>query len=132
MTDFYRGSLGNGTFTVPDEITDREVQYFISQGIISAAEYTEGAATQAQIYRILNFATGANLYSNSGSAMSRASVASLICDLTGRDKAPNTNGLAIGFYSDKGGYANLIDEVSNSHDYTMDSRGKETWVTILN
>ena len=131
MTDYYRSTLGNGTFTVPDNVTDRECQYFISHGIISAAEYSEGAATQAQIYRILNFAIGANLYSNSASAMSRASVATLICDLTGRDKAPNTNGLPLLYFMDKGSYSNLIDEVSNSHDYTMDSRGKETWISIL-
>ena len=132
MTDYYRSSLGNGTFTVPDSVTDRECQYFISQGVISAAEYTDGAATQSQIYRILNFAIGANLYSNSTSNMTRASVASLICDLTGRNKNPNTNGLPIAFYSDKGSFANLIDEVSNSHDYTIDSRGVETWISILN
>ena len=131
MTDYYRNSLGNGTFTVPDTVTDRECRYFISHGIISAAEYTEGAATQAQIYRILNYAIGANLYSNSTASMSRASVASLVCDLTGRDKSPNTNGLTVAYFMDKGSYSNLIDEVSNSHDYTMDSRGKETWFSIL-
>ena len=132
MTDFYRGSLGNGTFTVPDDITDRESQFFISHGVITAAEYTEGAATLSQIYRILNFAIGANLHSTSAAPMSRASVAALICDLTGRDKNPNTNGLPVAYFSDKGSYANLIDEVSNSHDYTMDSRGNETWTAILN
>ena len=133
MTDYYRSSLGNGTFTVPDDITDREVQFFVSQGIISAADCTYGSeATQSQIYSILNFAIGANLYSSSSTTMTRASVASLICDLTVRDKSPNTNGLPVAFYSDKGSFANLIDEVSNSHDYTMDSRGKETWISILN
>ena len=131
MTDYYRRSLGNGTFTVPDDVTDREAQYFISHGIISAAEYSDGAATQAQIYRILNYAIGANLYSTSGAAMSRASVASLICDLTGRDKNPDTNGLPIAYYIDKGSYGNLIDEVSNGHDYTVDSRGNEKWISIL-
>ena len=48
------------------------------------------------------------------------------------DKNPNTNGLPVAYFSDKGSYANLIDEVSNSHDYTMDSRGNETWTAILN
>jgi uncharacterized repeat protein (TIGR01451 family) len=132
MTDFYRSSLGNGTVTVPDRITLREVQYFISHGVISASEYSAGAdATQSQIYRVLNFALGANLSSNVSAGMSRASVASLICDLTGRDKSPNTNGLPVAYFSDKGSYAGLIDEVSNSHDYTMDSTGKETWISII-
>lgn len=45
----------NGTITVPAGITDREVQYFISHGIISAAEYNADVdATESMIYRILN------------------------------------------------------------------------------
>jgi hypothetical protein len=132
MTDYYRSSLGNGTITVPDGITSREIQYFISHGVISAAEYTAAAdATQSQIYRVLNFALGASLTSNVTTGMSRASVASLICDLTGRDKSPNTNSLPVAYFSDKGGYAGLIDEVSNSHDYTMDSNGNETWISVI-
>ena len=132
MTDYYRSTLGNGSVTVPDSVKDREAQFFISHGIISAAEYeTNTAATQSQIYRILNYAVGAGLSSNGTSTMSRASVASLICDLTGRDKTPNTNGLAVAYFPDKGSYAGLIDEVSNSHDYTLDSSGNETWISIL-
>jgi uncharacterized repeat protein (TIGR01451 family) len=132
MTDFYRSSLGNGTITVPDGVTSREVQYLISHGVISANEYLAGGdATQSQIYRVLNFALGANLTSNVTNGMTRAAVASLICDLTGRDKTPNTNGLPVAYFSDKGGYAGLIDEVSNSHDYTVDSQGNETWLSII-
>jgi hypothetical protein len=63
--------------------------------------------------------------------MSRADVASLVCDLTGRDKTPNTNSLPLAYFTDKGAYAGLINEVSNSHDYTIDSRGKENWISIL-
>ena len=133
MTDYYRSSLGNGTVTVPNDITDREVQFMLFHGIISAAEYEAGeAATQSQIYRILNYAVGAGLSSNGTSAMSRASVASLICGLTGRDKTPNTNGLPVAYFPDKGPYVGLIDEVSNSHDYTLDSSGNETWISIIN
>jgi uncharacterized repeat protein (TIGR01451 family) len=133
MTDYYRSSIGNGIFTVPDDVSIREAQYFISHGIISAAEFTPGEkATQAQIYRVLNFAIGANLSSGSAANMSRVSVASLICDLTNRDKKPNTNGLPLAYFSDKGPYAALIDEVSNSHDFTVDSIGKENWISILN
>lgn len=133
MTDYYRNSRGNGTITVPNNITGREAQFFISNGIISASEYEWNAiATQSQIYRILNFAIGAKLSSNSASPMSRTSVASLICDLTGRDKNPNTNGLPVAYFSDKGLNAGLIDEVINSHDYTLNDNGKETWISILN
>ncbi|MCD7947392.1 MAG: DUF11 domain-containing protein [Oscillospiraceae bacterium] len=133
MTDYYRSTLGNGTITVPDGITDREVQFFISHGIISASEYSNGTdATQSQIYRILNYAIGAGLSSNSSAGMSRTSVATLICELTGRDTNPNTNGLYVAYFPDKGSYVGLIDEVSNSHDYTLDSSGNETWISILN
>lgn len=132
MTDYYRDTTGNGTITVPNGVTDREAQYFISHGIISAAEYTAGAdATQSQIYRILNAALKTNLQSTSTTGMSRASVAKLICELTKRDDTPNTNGLTVAYFSDKGSYIALIDEVSNSHDYTLDSNGNETWTAIL-
>ena len=132
MTDYYRRSIGNGTISVPDDISIREAQYFISHGIISAAEFQPGEkATQSQIYRVLNFAIRANLPSGSAATMSRASVASLVCDLTSRDKTPNTNGLPVAFFSDKGQYAALIDEVSNSHDYTVDSLENEIWISIL-
>jgi hypothetical protein len=63
--------------------------------------------------------------------MSRVNAANLICDLTGRDKNPNTNGLPLAYFTDKGYYAGLIDEVSNSHEYTLDSRGNETWISII-
>jgi uncharacterized repeat protein (TIGR01451 family) len=133
MTDYYRSSLGNGTLPVPDGITHREVQFFISHGIITASEYESSPdATQSQIYRILNYAVGGGLSSTSNANMSRASVANLICDLTGRDKTPDTNGLAVAYFPDKGSYANLINETGNSHDYTMDSDGNETWIAILN
>ena len=133
MTDYYRSSLGNGTITIPDGIRYREVQFFISHGVISASEYAAGKeATQSQIYRILNYAINAGLSSNSNSNMTRASVATLICDITNRDKTPNTNGLSLAYFSDKGSDAAIIDEVSNSHDYTLDSNGNETWISILN
>ena len=132
MTDYYRNSQGNGTITVPAGITDREAQYFISHGIISAAEYNAGAdATESMIYRILNETVGSNLSSNSNARMKRASVAKLICEKTDRDMTPNTIGLTLSFFSDKGAYTALIDEVSNSHDYTLDSAGNETWQSIL-
>ena len=132
MTDDYRNTVGNGTITVPSGVTQREVQYFISHGIISAAEYTSGAdATESQIYRILDFTIGAGLSSNSTDSMKRKDLAELICSLTKRDTTPNTNGLPLAYFTDKGAYASLIDEVSNSHDYSLDSSGNETWQSIL-
>lgn len=132
MTDDYRKAAGNGTITVPSGVTSREAQYFISHGVISANEYTSGAvATQSQVYRILNATTGANLSSNSTAGVKRIDVANLVCDFTKRDKTPNTNGLPLAFFSDKGTHAGLIDEVSNSHEYTKDSSGNETWTKIL-
>lgn len=135
MTDYYRSTLGNGAITPPDNIKDREVQFFVSHGIVSAGEFVDGGntiATQAQIYRLLNYALGTSLLSSSSAPMSRASIAALVCDLTGRDTSPNTNGLTVAYFPDKGTYAALIDEVSNSHDYTLDSYGNETWISILN
>ena len=132
MTDYYRDAKGNGTITVPAGVTDREAQYFISHGIITAAEYNASAdATESMIYRILNAATRSNLSSNSNNGMKRASVAKLICEVTERDMTPNTNGLTVSYFSDKGAQAALIDEVSNSHDYTLDSAGNEAWQSIL-
>lgn len=132
MTDYYRESRGNGTITVPNGITDREVQYFISHGIISPTEYSGGAdATESMIYRILNASIGSKLSSNSTTGMKRVNVAKLICELTNRDMTPNTNGLTLAYFSDKGTHTALIDEVSNSHDYTIDSAGNETWQSIL-
>jgi len=132
MTDHYRNSLGNGTITVPEHVVGRELQFFVSHGIISASEVVPAVdATQSQIHRVLNFAIGSTLSSGSTSRMSRVSVATLICNLTNRDTSPNTNGLPVAYFPDKGAYAGLIDELSNSHDYTMDSSGNETWISIL-
>ena len=132
MTDDYRKSVGNGTHTVPGNVTSREAQYFISNGIISAAEYSSGAdATQSQVYRILNATVGANLNSNSTTGVKRADVARLICNFSKRDDSPDTNGLPLANFTDKGAFALLIDEVSNGHDYTKDSAGNETWVSLI-
>lgn len=132
MTDNFKNELGNGTHTVPDSVTNRGARFFLSHGVITASEYTAGApATQSQIYRILSFATKANLTSNSSNPMKRIDVASLICDLTKRDKSSNSNGLVYMYFTDKGQHASIIDEVSNSHKYTLDSAGHETWQSVF-
>lgn len=133
MTDSYRISLGNGSISVPGNITNREVQFFISHGVIAASEYVDGTtiATQAQIDRILNYSIKAGLLATGSAPMKRIAVAQLICNLTGRDMNPNTSGLPLAHFTDKGGHVNLIDEVSNGHEYTVDSSGNETWTVII-
>lgn len=87
----------------------------------------EAQATTSQIYRLLNYALGTNSNVSSSAIMSRISFARLICQLTDRDTDPDTNGLTLAYFSDAGSYAALINEVSNTHVYTVDSNGKETW-----
>ena len=54
-----------------------------------------------------------------------------LCDFTGRDTNPNRNGLINRTFTDVGSYAQLVAEVSNSHEYTKDSHGRETWIKLL-
>ena len=133
MTDYYRKSVGNGTITVPSAITDRDVRFFMSHGVLRPDEYIswEVPATQDQIYRVLSFALKKDLGSSSQAPMARHEGAALICKETQRDISPRTNGLNLAHFTDKGPYGSLIDEVSNSHDYTLDSNGRESWVSIL-
>lgn len=134
MTDYYRGTLGYGNIPVPPEIRTREVQFMISHGVITADEYQGSTpATQSQITRILNFSIGADLKDlGSTATMKRHEVARLICEVTNRDMKPNKSGFPVSYFTDKGAFVDLIDEVSNTHDYTIDSRGKETWVSVVN
>ena len=61
----------------------------------------------------------------------RMSPAEELCDIFGRDKNPDTNGLPVRQYTDLQGLSvkqlGIINEVSNWHTYTMDSEGHETW-----
>lgn len=139
MSDSYRKSLGTGTKTVPDEVKTKAVRFLLSQGIVSPAEYpTESAgntlATQAQVYRILGeaFKRDFTAYiSDPNANVSRIKLAMDLCDFTGRDTNPNRNGLMGRTFTDVGSYAPLVAEVSNSHEYTKDSSGRETWIRIL-
>ena len=62
---------------------------------------------------------------------SRLQWAEELCDIFGRDKNPDTNGLPVRQYTDLQGLSvkqlGIINEVSNWHTYTMDSEGHETW-----
>ena len=78
-------------------------------------------------------------YGTSGSnTMSRIDFAALICKIQGRDTNPDwanaeAEGMRIRTFGDGwnpggSGPHPLITEVSNSHSYTMDNYGHETWV----
>ena len=63
---------------------------------------------------------------------SRLAWAEELCMILGRDTNPDTNGLPLRQYSDTAGLSakqlQIINEVSNWHLYTLDNRGKETWI----
>ncbi len=139
MTDTYRGSLGAGTKPVPDGVETKSVRFLMSLGIISPAEYPSDSmggtpATQAQAYRILGeaFRRDFTSYIDSPDAnVSRLKLASDICRFTERDTNPDRSGLMGRTFTDVGSFAPLVAEVSNSHEYTKDSHGRETWIKLL-
>ena len=139
MTDTYRGSLGAGTKPVPSGIDTKEVRFLMSLGIVSPADYPSESvartpATQAQAYRILGgaFMRDFTSYIDSPEAsVSRLKLASDICRFTERDTNPDRNGLLGRTFTDVGSFAPLVAEVSNSHEYTKDSKGRETWIKLL-
>lgn len=94
--------------------------------------YYEIYATRDQIGRMLTALFGSN-YGISGSGhMTRIDVAKLLCQIQGRDTDPNWQsgmaaGMAIAQFPDVLNNA-LVIEVSNTHSYTIDSYGNETWV----
>lgn len=139
MTDTYRGSLGVGTKPVPDEVETKSVRFLMSLGIISPAEYPSDSmggipATQAQAYRILGEAFRKDFTSYISyvdKPVSRIKLAMDLCDFTERDTNPSRNGLMGRTFTDVGSFAPLVAEVSNSHEYTKDSHGRETWINLL-
>lgn len=139
MTDDYRKSLGSGTKTVPDAVKSADARFLISLGMVTPAEYPSEAegkkpATQAQTYRILGSAFKRDFTSYIAKAdgqVSRIKLAMDLCDFTDRDTNPNRNGLAGRTFTDVGSYAALVAEVSNGHEYTKDSSGRETWIKII-
>ena len=88
-------------------------------------------ATRDQIGRVLQSLYGSN-YGVSGSGyMTRLDMAKLYCMIQGRDQNPNYQaavaaGMAIDIFLDSNDPT--IVEVSNTHAYTIDSYGNETWV----
>ena len=63
---------------------------------------------------------------------SRLAWAEELCMILGRDTDPDTNGLPLKQYQDTAELSarqkQIVNEVSNWHLYTLDNRGKETWV----
>ncbi len=139
MTDDYRKSLGYGTKAVPEGVTTKDARFLISLGMVSTAEYSSESdgrkpATQAQTYRILSAAFQRDLTSYIVSAegeVSRIKVAMDLCEITSRDTNPDRSGLEGAFFTDVSSYAALVAEVSNGHEYTKDSRGRETWIRLI-
>ncbi len=54
-----------------------------------------------------------------------------MCEITSRDTNPDRSGLEGAFFTDVSSYAALVAEVSNGHEYTKDSRGRETWIRLI-
>lgn len=139
MTDGYRKSLGAGTKTVPDAVKTVEARFLMSLGMVSPAEYPSesvgsGPATQEQAYRILGeaFKRDFTAYIADPKAhVSRIKIASDFCAFTERDTNPDRSGLIGRTFTDVGSFAPLVAEVSNSHEYTKDSKGRETWIKLL-
>lgn len=69
---------------------------------------------------------------NKSNRTSRLAWAEELCMILGRDTNPDTNGLPLRQYSDTAGLSpkqlQIINEVSNWHLYTLNNRGKETWI----
>ena len=139
MTDDYRKFLGNGTNTVPEAVKNADARFMISLGMVSPSEYPSDAegkkpTTQAQAYRILGAAFKRDFTSyitKADGQVSRIKLAIDMCDFTDRDTNPNCNGLVGRTFTDVGSYAQLVAEVSNSHEYTKDSNDRETWIKLL-
>ena len=89
-------------------------------------------ATRDQVGRVLQAIFG-NDYGVQGSGyMSRLELATVYCAVQGRDTNPNYQnataaGMKIQTFTDARNNGTVI-EVSNSHDFMIDSYGNETWV----
>lgn len=145
--------LDRGTVTVPDYEYNiaEEAKYFVSIGVLPQSsfdttqmtedtdyevnyEITEKGylriwATDGQLNTLVRYVTG-NSAGLSGN-VSRLTFAKLICQLTGRDTAPDTSGFSghIQSYPDvSGSSVSIVTEVSHEHDYVLDTDGKEYWI----
>lgn len=153
LTNDYQTLLQkNQTVTIPSYVNmyTIEAQFMVGAGVIPASAFNiEGLvkdkdyvlvgkvknqiyATRNQIGFVLQKLFGSN-YGISGTGfMSRLDYAKLLCMIQGRDLNPNytyavNQGKVLDRFPDDAGNPIII-EVSNTHDYMLDSHGNETWV----
>lgn len=131
-----------------------EVSYIVGAGILNSNEFIPASgmvqgkdyavqgseadpiylvyATRDQIGRVLESLFGSNYGISGPGYMTRLDMAKLYCAIQGRDTDPNYQnaaaaGLKVDTFPDARGNGTVI-EVSNTHDYMLDSYGNETWV----
>lgn len=145
--------LDRGTVTVPkyEYSIPEEAKYFVSIGVLppscfDTTQMTEGVdyeisyevsekgylriwATSDQLNALVKYITGTN--AGLSGDVSRLNFAKLICQLTGRDTAPDTSAYSghIQYFTDvSGSSVGLVTEVSHEHDYILDVDGNEYWI----
>lgn len=157
LTNDYQMALQKkNTTTIPSFMSkfSTESQYMVGAGVISADAfdlskmtkdvdyvYIGGPvggekygvyASRDQIGQVLKNLFGSDYGIRGSGRMTRLEYAKLLCSIQGRDTDPNwlnayRQGLSIDRFPDDNNNATII-EVSNTHDYTTDSHGNETWV----
>ena len=157
LTNDYQMALQKkNTTTIPSFMSkfSTESQYMVGAGVISADAfdlskmtkdvdyvYIGGPvggekygvfASRDQIGQVLKNLFGSDYGIRGSGRMTRLEYAKLLCSIQGRDTVPNwlnayRQGLSIDRFPDDNNNATII-EVSNTHDYTTDSHGNETWV----
>lgn len=131
-----------------------EVSYIVGAGILNSSEFepsdgmvkdkdydVQGAvedplyliyASRDQVGRVLESLFGSNYGISGPGYIKRLDMAKVYCMIQERDQDPNYQdavaaGLKIDTFSDAQGKS-VVTEVSNTHSYTIDSFGNETWV----
>ena len=157
MTNDYQNRLQSGTGYVPDYISKNyaaDVGYIVGAGILYGNEFlpssgmVEGEdytvfgpaedpvynvyATKDQVGRVLQALFGSDYGVQGSGYMSRLELATVYCAVQGRDTSPDYQtaaaaGMKIQTFTDARNNGTVI-EVSNGHDYMIDSYGNETWV----
>ena len=157
MTNDYQNRLQGGAGYVPDFISDNyasDVSYIVGAGILYANEFqpssgmVEGKdytvfgpaeapvynvyATKDQVGRVLQALFGSDYGVRGSGYMTRLELANVYCAVQGRDMDPDYSaaalaGMKIAVFSDCVNIS-VVYEVSNAHDYMIDSYGHETWV----
>ena len=157
-TNDYQISLqGSGNGYVSDYVSnhfDPEIAYMVGAGVLASSEFeatgnmVEGKdyivtgpeedpyvfvyATRNQVGRVLQYLFGSNYGISGNGYMTRLELARLYCQIQGRDTDPNyqaakAEGMKVQTFPDCPNNS-LVIEVSNTHVYTMDDYGSETWV----